>query len=216
MNATADLNIPVFTWLPMAHLPKVPEFFVDRARLLAGSVDLEQHADVLHTRMKNQHEYKSRKLKIAGRDLSSRYQISLPMGPDWADWVAKNLVSTVIETSARLSLGESSVHGAHCDLGRKWKLYYLIDRGGDDVQTVFYRQHGHPIVRNEIKDHDDRSVVCNDYHALEEIDRAQWPLCSWVLINTMILHGVINVKGTRLNLTVSVDPWFDQLLLRPS
>lgn len=198
------LQSPVFTWLPMPHLPKVPNTFVHRARHLAAEIDLEAHEDVWQQHQTNRQEYTQRRLQIDQSDVASRYQISLPMGEDWLAWVTQNLVSDVLETSARLSVGDSHVHGAHCDLGRKWKFYYLIDRGGDAASTVFYQQKAHAIVRNEINDDDSQSIVCNDYADLIEIDRVRWPLHSWVLINTMVLHGVIDVHTPRLNLTVSV------------
>ena len=57
-----------------------------------------------------------------------------------------------------------------------------------------------------IRDLDDGSVVCNNMDELEVIDQVQWPMQQWILLNTMILHGVKNIQGYRYNFTVSIKP----------
>jgi hypothetical protein len=75
----------------------------------------------------------------------------------------------------------------------------LIDPGGDNVRTVFYREHGHPVERHSAWGNPTR---CDDYNDLVEIDSVKFPVGQWVLLNTGILHGVENITGSRINLTV--------------
>jgi hypothetical protein len=124
------------------------------------------------------------------------------MGEDWDAWVRENIVDDFIESGLRVSEPVSDTHGAHTDPLRKWKLYYLLERGGEEATTCFYREKGQPVIR----DLDDGSVVCNNMDELEVIDQVQWPMQQWILLNTMILHGVKNIQGYRYNFTVSIKP----------
>jgi hypothetical protein len=194
----------MFTWFPMSHLPKVPDYFLKIAHELiqelpSGDVDFVNQ-------ITDYNKYKNRQLVKDGTAISSRRQRGLNMPPEWNSWVRENIVQEFIETGVRISEGNSTVHGAHCDFRRKWKLYYLLDRGGDNATTVFYQQHGFPIVREEITDQDTKLITCNNYQELTVIDSVQWPMHQWVLLNTMVLHGVEGVTGARANFTISIQP----------
>ena len=41
---------------------------------------------------------------------------------------------------------------------------------------------------------------------LTVIDRAYFPMNTWILFNGYILHGVNNITGTRINFNISVKP----------
>jgi hypothetical protein len=107
------------------------------------------------------------------------------------------------ETGFRVNapVGNSDTHGAHTDPGRKWKLYYLLERGGDAV-TKFYKEKGQPVVR----DQSDELGTWNNIDELEIIEQVQWPMYQWVLINTMVIHSVENIQGYRCNFTISIRP----------
>jgi hypothetical protein len=190
-------RIFMFTWLPMPHLPKPPEHFIKRAHHIARQHDLPDTTE--NTVTSDYHKrivIKNNEAKI------SRYQRSRSMGEDWAEWVSNNLIETFIETGLRVSLPVSDTHGPHTDPMRKWKLYYLLERGGPLAVTKFYKERGQPTVR----DQSDDNIVCNNMDMLEEIDSVQWPDQQWVLLNTMILHSVESIKGIRYNLTVGIKP----------
>ena len=190
-------RIFMFTWLPMPHLPKPPDHFIKRAHEIAQQHDL---LDTLANTVSP--DYLTRVVVKNNKEKISRYQRSRSMGEDWNDWVRNNLVTEFIETGLRVSLPVSDIHGPHTDPMRKWKLYYLIERGGHAAVTKFYKEHGRPAVR----DLSDSNVVCNNMDMLEEIDSVQWPEQQWVLLNTMVLHSVEFVEGLRYNLTVGIKP----------
>jgi hypothetical protein len=197
----------MFTWLPMFHLPSVPEHFVHTAQRLLkerppGDSNFVKNID-------NFDSYKNRTLVKDHYETSSRTQRGLAMPDEWHAWVRQNIVKDYLESDLRVSEGNSTVHGAHCDFRRKWKLYYLLDRGGDSATTYFYQQKGYPIVREEITDSDTTLITCNNYQELTVIDQVQWPLHKWVLLNTMILHGVDGVTGNRANFTISIRPNYE-------
>ena len=198
----------MFTWLPMNHLPQVPDHLVQVAENLIQQ-NPSGDGEYFVKNVKDLEQYWKRRLTGDGRDLPSRTQRSLPMPQEWHTWVQQNIVKEYIETSVRVSEGQGNIHGAHCDFRRKWKLYYLLNRGGDDATTCFYQQKGHNAVRDEITNNDTSMISVNNYDELTVIDRVKWPMRRWVLLNTMVLHGVEGVTGPRNNLTISIAPDFD-------
>jgi hypothetical protein len=195
--------------MPMTHLPQVPEYLVNIAQdLISTNTD----GDSDFTKDIDHSLYLNRWLDLNdGSRVQSRSQRGIMMPQIWDDWVKANITQKYIETSIRVSEGNSTTHGAHCDFRRKWKLYYLLSRGGDNATTYFYRQKGHPIVRDEITDNDTRLISVTDYSELEVIDSVQWPINQWVLLNTMILHGVEGITGLRSNFTVGIPPDYSLL-----
>jgi len=197
----------MFTWLPMTHLPRPPAHFIQQAHKIAQDHSLPD--SVAHM---SAPEHRVRSIVKNRVTKQSRCQQSREMGVDWTQWVRDNIVNEFLETGVRVSLPVSDTHGAHTDPLRKWKLYYLLERGGDQAVTKFYRQPGFPIVR----DLSDEHVIVNSMDDLEEIDSVQWPLNQWVLLNTMILHSVEQVPDLRYNFTVSINPCELATLFRPS
>jgi hypothetical protein len=187
----------MFTWLPMAHLPDPPEIFTQRASDLLGRTDLPNIVDQMKLA-----PYRVRSVQRKGTIVQSRSQKGRDMGADWEQWVRENIVDDFIETGLRVSEPVSDTHGAHTDPLRKWKLYYLLERGGDNAVTCFYKEKGHPVVR----DLNDEMIVCNNMDELELIEQVTWPMKQWVLINTMVIHSVENIQGYRYNFTISIPP----------
>ena len=189
----------MFTWLPMTHLPHPPEIFVQRARALAQRNDLPDMVE----NMRIPENIRYRTIQRQGVTMPSRVQRGRDMGTDWEEWVRENIISEFYETGFRVNapVGISDTHGAHTDPGRKWKLYYLLERGGDAV-TKFYKEKGQPVVR----DQSDELGTWNNIDELEIIEQVQWPMYQWVLINTMVIHSVENIQGYRCNFTISIRP----------
>jgi len=188
----------IFTWLPMSHLPTPPCEFVDLAIELARQ-------DVPNTAI-NQLDPKFLKRQIVkdGKVSNSRIQQGYELGADWETWVRNNIMETFVSTGGRYSAGDNTtIHGAHVDSRYNnvpvYKLYYLVDRGGEDATTYFFQQKGHPVER---EGHPTSITYCDDYLQLDTIDQVQFPLNQWVLLNTNILHGVEDVTGSRVNLVI--------------
>jgi len=182
----------------MSHLPTPPCEFVDLAIELARQ-------DVPNTAI-NQLDPKFLKRQIVkdGKVSNSRIQQGYELGADWETWVRNNIMETFVSTGGRYSAGDNTtIHGAHVDSRYNnvpvYKLYYLVDRGGEDATTYFFQQKGHPVER---EGHPTSITYCDDYLQLDTIDQVQFPLNQWVLLNTNILHGVEDVTGSRVNLVI--------------
>lgn len=193
----------VFTWLPLSNLPMVPEHFVQRCQQLAEPCR-DPQGDLLQQRGIVTPEFKHRIIVKNNQQYRSRCQEAFDLGPDWHQWVKDNIIQDFLETSGRLNVGieGSTMHGAHCD-GDLYRLYYLIDRGGDQAETVFYLRPGHNILyaldTPGYKAHDNMDELI-------EIERAQFPIRTWILFNGRVLHGVENVTKSRININISVRP----------
>lgn len=187
----------MFFWLPMSHLPHPPQHFVDRAHVVANNQSLP---DMVGHMSNDTH--RKRTINYQGKSMQTRCQQSRDMGQDWDQWVRENIVPDFLETGVRVSYPVSDTHGAHTDSSTKWKLYYLLERGGDDAETKFYKEPGQPLERLE----SEHGVACNNMDSLIELESVQWPLNQWVLLNTRILHGVTQVPKIRYNFTVSIKP----------
>ena len=190
----------MFTCLPLDTLPSVPDHFVDLARRKAAERGVNQNAKYYPVP-----GFADRDVRLAdGTITKTRKAESYDMGPAWDAWVRENIVSEFIETGVRLSTGHSApIHGAHVDNPVKWKFFYLIDEGGDNVLTSFYVEDGYEAVR---VCKEGQLVMCNDYSRLTKIDTVHIPVNRWVLFDTRVMHGVENILKDRVVLTVSVDP----------
>ena len=199
--------IPLFTYIPLPHLPQIPEKFIKQGMALIESgtaIDQNLHNKELHV---NTPEYLTRKIIKNGVEMPTRGQASYFLGEEWESWVRENIHPRSFDTGIRLSIGTSTQHGAHVDNPGKLRFYYLVERGGEEATTIWYMKPGAPIVYNGDTENRNCPYTENNMDELIEIDRTQFPIGQWVLFNGYVLHGVENVTGRRVNFNVSVKPW---------
>lgn len=128
------------------------------------------------------------------------------------DWVAKN-IKPVTGPRGREGCGvqkftsQSSVYavGPHIDRKRDRSLNYIIDCGGDAVDTVWYQEYTEqstfPIYRNDGENYYPKSNL----KYLNELDRARFLNDTWALLETTVIHSVLNITGTRIMITLSLN-----------
>lgn len=191
----------MFTILPLETLPAVPDHFIMRAKQLVR----QSGYDNLCKNDYVQSGYLDRELTLPdGTKTRSRHVESVAMGEDWEQWVRENIIPKFRETGVRTSVGDGiSVHGPHADAPIKWKFFYLIEEGGDNVMTTFYIENGHLAARHSTPDN---LVAPTDYATITPIDRVHIPTNQWVFFDTRVIHAVENIQSDRTILVVSVDP----------
>lgn len=194
---------PLFTWILMPQLPSVPEHFV---KLALDKVNDPTEPNQNFTLNITTQEYMNRKLILNGEQINSRCQVNFDMGIKWKTWVRENIINTFQETGVRKSVGDSTVTGPHVDNPGKLRFYYLLDSGGDNVETVWYIKPGKPAVFDMTTWDKPYPYSYNNIDDLIVLDRAQFPLNTWILFNGYILHGVHNVTRDRINFNVSFHP----------
>jgi hypothetical protein len=197
-----------FTWLSLPMLPRVPKHFVDLCRRLAREPGPE--GDLLDKRGVIPTGYRNRSIIKNGVELRSRTQTAFELGDEWRSWVKENLHPNYTETSGRLSCGLSPVHGAHADTVL-YRLFYLIDPGSEQTETVFYVKPGHGLLYGQETD----NLCCDNLDELVEIERVKFPVEQWILFNGQVLHGVDNVYGNRININVTIQPEDFDLEMKP-
>jgi hypothetical protein len=184
----------MFTYRILNQLPDIPQHFIDAAKDLTKFVDTETEEDNLSD------SYKSRKLIINGKELPVTYQTRLDINKEFYGWCYENIHPEGFDCGVSFtSSRKGNYQGPHTDLTRDYTLLYLIEPGGPDTETVFYWEYDKPIVREK------RQEVCNDFSKLVEIERVKFPLNKWVILNTMILHGVEKITDCRVSFQVSVN-----------
>ena len=100
------------------------------------------------------------------------------------------------------TLGKMTAHNLkistippHCDRGRQLACNYLLDTGGTNVQTVFY---------NYTRDDDELASSLNirKFNLVSESGIVMKPK-TWYIFNAQQAHGVENLSGSRLILSIS-------------
>ena len=194
---------PLFTWIPLPHLPQVPDHFVQQGLdKIHNPVEENQNFSLKITTQ----EYMDRMIIQNGREIHSKCQVNFNMGTAWENWVKQNIFPKFDDTGIRVSVGDSTTAGPHVDNPGKIRFFYLLDRGGDDAETVWYQQPGEPTVFDADSWNKDYPYSYDNIDELTVIETAKFPLNTWILFNGYILHGVNNVVGTRVNFNVSVKP----------
>ena len=74
----------------------------------------------------------------------------------------------------------------------------MIERGGEDVVTNFWLEKEKPLEREP-------SVTVDSYDSLTLIDQVKFPLNTWVLFNSRIIHSVENLESRRASIQISMN-----------
>lgn len=195
----------MFTYLAQPHLPAVPQHFIDRSMSLVSQPPLIDNA--LNLNMYTP-EWKDRKVFHEGKLKSTRVQKVYELGADWDDWLRTNITQVWNESGVRVSDADTDLHAAHTDYNAHIKLYWLIERGGDNAVTRLYQEKGQSIVREP------RTTISN-MDDVDVIDSVQFQIGRWYLLNTTVLHGVEQLSGKRVSIQVSMPltaPYIQDLL----
>jgi hypothetical protein len=194
----------VFTWLSMPQLPKIPEHFVQRARTML--LDLEDQNSATLKQGYTNSEFQRRLIQRNGEQLPTVYSKAVRLGDDWNAWLKDNKFPDFFDSTARFTAGAGDVFGPHVDNPGRVRLFYLVDRGGESAETVWYHRSGDPVVYDMDNHNSNEIIHHNNVNELTVLDRAQFPLNTWTLFNGWIMHGVENVTDTRFYFTVDMHP----------
>lgn len=191
----------------MPHLPAVPDHFVKE--LIERSKSQTYDADEMEKRGMRTVGFKHRTIIHNGKQSMSRGQEIVHMGDEFTDWIRENIASSFVEVEGRVNIspdGKTTTHGAHVDNPGKIRLYYLVDPGGADVETLFFMKPGGPVVHDMDSHKSAEPIHHLNMDELIVIDRARFPVGQWVLFNGYVMHGITGVTGPRLNFTVNFKP----------
>jgi hypothetical protein len=196
-----------FTWLPIHHLPLIPDHFIAQAIGIAKTANQNSENYLVSQGLTNK-SYQDRILTRQGKNIPTRYQQAFSLGDSWNHWVRTNIFPKFFDTSLRVNIGNSDTHGAHVDNPGRVRLFYLVDAGGENAETVFYHKSGWPFVHDADANQkiNERSISYDNIDELTVVERVKFPLHQWILFNGYVLHGVENITHNRVNFTVDLKP----------
>jgi len=120
-------------------------------------------------------------------------------------WIHNNIIQESQSIAFCKSLNDSPDSNnviAHTDRKRPFTLIYLLESGGENHATVFYRLKDTTITIEP-------NMNFSDYDQLEEVDRVSIPLHTWTLLNAQQPHSIENIPNTRLSIQIGLsgNPW---------
>jgi len=199
-------GIPVFTCIPMPGLPGVPQHFVDRVLSMGRSEQLGEENIMPGGRHPS---YLDRDVTINGVTQKSKITAKYALGQEWEQWVRDNITDRYFDTGARITIfNDRATTGPHVDRPGKLRLFYLVDPGGPNVETVWYIRPGESVLFDTDAWFSKHGYTYSDNNVDEliELDRKKLPLNQWVVFNGYIRHGVLNQQGCRMFLDIALTP----------
>ena len=169
------------------HLPSVPQELIDKT---IASVNMDDLRYFLHN---------------VGRPVAvlNKWFPRTALQPELEEWLKENISDAAIKNEFAVTINDNGADKItpHTDRMREFTLIYLIENGGDDHRTIFYK----PIDDN-IKY---ERMMNFTYDQVREVDSISIPLNKWTLLNAQEIHSVENIPGTRMAIQMSFDqnPW---------
>jgi hypothetical protein len=131
-------------------------------------------------------------------------------------WIWKNVPAT--KNVSKLSYQQThhrtgGVHIVHCDILRSYAINYMIDLGGEDAWTSWYKEKDKPLTRTKKEGDGQADTGYIDYANLELLDTVKFGQGKWYIIATNVLHDVDKIVGTRKSITISIPPHLEKRIL---
>lgn len=115
-----------------------------------------------------------------------------------SDWIHRHLSDQYTDCGLSVIHGPDGLLAPHTDQTRRFAVLYTFDTGGPDVRTAYYQEHGYPVER-ELRE------FGTDYDQLKEVHAVQFPLRTWVIMNTNVLHSVENLISDRVQIQFGLN-----------
>jgi len=131
--------------------------------------------------------YCQRDTESVANAICTRHQLSA----EAVTWINQNIASDY--SNIGLNCHGPGTAIPHTDRTRNWTLMWLLESGGEDVETVFWQEQGHPVQREP-------DCYPPSYDNLIELHREIVPVGRWVLINSHVLHSIENMTAVRRSL----------------
>lgn len=77
-------------------------------------------------------------------------------------------------------------------------LNYLMDAGGENVETIWWKKQDKPVVENPWTHY-------FNYDGLTEIERCKFEINKWAVMRADVLHSVENVTSARKSLSIGFN-----------
>lgn len=184
-------------------LPDPPQSVIDKAYTAYDEQKRIGFCEINLHELPGHKEYRNRAVKYKdGLTVNSVESKRFWISEEYDQWVIDNVQPEVRGCGVNI-FEHGPLVAPHVDANRNYQLQYLLETGGPNVETVWYRQKGKDIVRPDIRHVFDLDKLVLDYNELEELDKIVFPKNTWVCINTTIIHAVENIESRRMSLQIS-------------
>lgn len=124
-----------------------------------------------------------------------RYEVA----PEVIEWVHKNISENCNQIGSQIIYNGESF-SPHTDGGpREYILNYNIIAGGDNVQTHWFKDPAHPLIR------EGEPVQYPDPSQLELVKSTTVPGGKWFMLYSKIVHAVTGVTDQRIQLSIALS-----------
>ena len=181
----------MFLYKPLPQLPHPPKELID-------SVDLNRKPEKMEIGIHN----KRNLVNWYGRSFKAGVNVRTKH-PAFDAWVRQNITSEIVDAGVNyITLDDNTERpvssGAHVDVIRKFTLLYLLDPGGPDVETVWWKELGYDYVRPP-------GTQVEDFNMLHRVAGVKVPKGTWMLIYTQVLHSSEHIYRPRIAFQVSLN-----------
>ncbi len=185
------------------NLPQLPTWFVDSSKKIALNLDLSSPG--AHNDNFTNHAEPAETVVINGDTFQYGEFYHQPLTPIHHQWFAKHVSNAV--PCPQVVLTTKGNLWPHQDFRAEWSLNYVIDAGGDNVETYWCQERGQAIRPGW------KPLSYWRYHTeLDEVYAEKIPTHQWVLIPVDIVHGTRNQTSDRIALTVKLTSQQSDLL----
>jgi hypothetical protein len=129
--------------------------------------------------------------------------------PEFDAWCKANIpVQGVLKVITFIPLAETDNRfPVHTDVSRSVVLNYIVDPGGDNVNTTFYQEQGFPIIRGKKIAFEQADSGTVKYDDLTILDTAVFKQNTWALIKSNVLHDISGMTRPRRLVSIGfTDP----------
>lgn len=142
------------------------------------------------------------------------YWFSKNINPELAEWIYKNIIQDTKSIEIGCQVATNGVHIVHSDINRRYAINYMIELGGDDAWTSWYKELNKPINRSKRTGNTQADTGYVGYENLELLDSVKFKKNKWYLIATNILHDVDNIVGDRKSISISIRPYKEKRIFK--
>jgi hypothetical protein len=186
-------------------LPKLDDSIIDAAFSSVKNKERENRVNPDLFNLPGYREYKDRTLTRAdGSTVKSAAGYRYWISEEFKDWVFKHFEQDDRGCGVNVfNSPNANVVGPHIDASRSYSIHYLLDEGGDNVDTIWWKEKNHPLVRPDLKGNFNLKDCVDNYNRLEEITRIRVPKHQWILMNVDVLHSVEFIARPRISIQIS-------------
>lgn len=188
-------NKQIYTYRLLTDLPPIPDDFLKEIAALYTTAGLDPMIAASSA-------YAQRQVRIHGQNTKPVFTRRFRLSTDFEQWAASNVVDNFIECIvSHAPANHSGWQAAHTDWPRKFVLLYVLENGGPNCTTCWYRPTSTQVIQS---DQNGQTWVC-DKDDLETVDSIKLPMNTWAVLNGGVLHGVENIQEDRITIQISLE-----------